>query len=143
MPFNPQDYPEKPSTGGGASLLPIGKHRVVATVMEAGDTVVVQFARQGDGLTRRGWFPTSGGAAFKFANLLRAVGWQHPVNEQSLPELARVLEGVPLEIVVADETYQGKTEARIRFTNRLAGTPDRAPPGGSAPPVDDDSEIPF
>ena len=147
MPFDPNQYPEKPNTGGSRSpLLPIGRHRVTASVLECGATVVVEFSRQSDGCKRRGWFPTEGGGAFKLANLLRAVGWPHPLDTDSLDAVGVALEGVPLEIVVADETYNGKTEARIKWTNRLPGTPDRAPPQSEPDernPPDDDADIPF
>lgn len=138
MPFDPNSYPEKPGTGGGSKFLPVGKHRVTITQIEPGDTVVITFSRA-DGVTRRAWYPTDGGAAFKFANLLRAVGWPHAVDEQSADELERVLGGVPLEIVVADETYLGKTETRVKWTNRLPGTPDREPRTGEAPTAADDA----
>lgn len=143
MPFNPNDYPERPNTGGGTSrFLPPGRHRVTVTQIEPGNPVVVTFSRA-DGVSRKAWLPTSGGAAFKFANLLRAVGWPHAVDEESAEDLSRVLCGIALEIVVADETYNGKTEAKVKFTNRLPGTTDRAP-GGTPPPAPyDENDPPF
>ena len=151
MPFDPNAYPEKPNAGGSRSaLLPVGKHRCTATVLECGATIVVEFSRQSDGCKRRAWMPTEGGAAFKLANLLRAVGWHHPVDTDNIEACRAALEAVPLEIVVADETYNGKTEAKVRFTNRLPGTPDRAPRQHEGAPYgtngaipDDDPEIPF
>ena len=150
MAFDPNQFPEKPKKpGSGRSFLPPGKHRVTAHVMETGDTVVVEFRRQGDGVSRKGWFPVDGGAAFT-GNQLRAVGWSHPVDTYDIEDMRAILENVPLEIVCADEVWQGKTETKIRWTNRLPGTPDRAAREGQerdysedSPPPPDDPEIPF
>ena len=90
----------------------------------------------------RGWYPVEGPRGFITANLLKAVGWPHAIEESSQVSRDEALLGQELEIVVAVETWQGKERSKVKYTNRLPGTSDRSASDQSAPD-DDGDDIPF
>jgi hypothetical protein len=147
MPFDPNQYPETPRAAGAGSsrLLPVGKHRVTVTEHAFdGGTLVITFAGE-DGRSIRSWYQMEGKAAFRLANLLRAVGWAG-VMDDSDGGVRAALYGVALEIVVADETYLGATKTKVKYTNRLPDCPARSDPSEPSSPSLaplEDEDIPF
>lgn len=129
MPYDPNNYPEKEG-GGGSNLIPIGKHIVRVVSHELGQTnggyaqMIANF-EDGQGRTRKAWLIYEGPAGFQLATLLRAAGWNQPLDVDSDYAVRKAIYGKDVEIVVRDETYQGKTEPRVKYIN--------APPGGNRP----------
>lgn len=143
--YDPNNYPD--NGGGGGNLLPVGKHIVTVTGHELGTTsggygqMIVDF-EAADGRSRKAWLIYEGGAAFQLASLLRAVGWNQPLDEQSDFAVRKAIYGKPVQIVVADETYQGETKPKVKYINALPkGSGQRLPDPG--PEEDDPGPIPF
>lgn len=147
--FDPANYENK--EGGGSNLLPAGKHIVRVIDHELGESssglaqVVVDF-QASDGRSRKAWLIAEGKAGFQFASLLNACGWTSKINLAQSGMIKRAIYGKDVEIVVAEDTYQGKTSLKVKWINKA---PERAQSGGAGrvreepPPRDDDPEIPF
>lgn len=127
MEFDPNEYPEK--GGGGGNLLPAGKHivRVIdheLTESSGGlDQVEVTFEAP-SGLTRKAWLIAQGAAGWQLATLFRACGWTSKIDLSKPGMLKKAIYGKDVEIVVAEDTYNGKTSLKVKYINK-------APEGGT------------
>jgi hypothetical protein len=145
MAFNPKDY-ERDSKPERRVVAP-GKHRVTIQMVgydQSKGTIEVTY-ETADRASIRGWYPVEGPRGFITANLLKAVGWPHAIEESSQVSRDEALLGQELEIVVAVETWQGKERSKVKYTNRLPGTSDRSASDQPAPAQadDDGDDIPF
>lgn len=169
MDFDPNDYEDK-GNGGGGNFLPAGKHIVRVIDHELGESsgglaqVMVDFEAK-DGRTRKAWLIAEGKAGFQLAALFRACGWTSKVNLSASGVIKKAIYGKDIEIVVAEDTYQGKTSLKVKYINKAPESdnePRNESRGGgwggesrgggygqrSAPPPDDlppptDEDIPF
>lgn len=169
--YNPNDYPEnrdpnKPKgSGGGGSYIPVGKHIVkvidhTLTETSGGHGQMEVNFEDRQGRTRKGWFIYEGAAGWQLARLLSAFNWSDPLDLDKPGDVRRAIYGKDVEIVVADETYQGKVSTKVKYVNAIRGGSGSGgsgsggrvydkhadhngpPPDDGAPPFDDDS-IPF
>lgn len=132
MRYNPNDYPDnrdpnKPKGGGGGgNFIPVGRH--IARVIDHALTetggghgqMEVNFEDR-QGRTRKGWFIYEGNAAFQLARLLSAFNWSDPLDLDRPSDVRRAIYGKDVEIVVADENYQGKVSTKIKYVNAIRG----------------------
>lgn len=149
--YDPADYiNDKAGGGSGSNLLPVGKHIVRVTDHELSETstglgqVIVTFEAR-DGRSRKAWLICEGRAGFQFGSLLNACGWTSKIDLTRPGMIRQAIYGKDLEIVVADDTYNGETKPKVKWINK--------PPTGSSssrdtgrrdevpPPADED--IPF
>lgn len=156
MKFNPNDYEPKEGGGGGGSYIPAGKHIVEVIDHEVSTTsggyaqVVVTYT---DGMdrTRRDYLICEGKAAWQFASLCHALGVTEEFDLDVPRSVKAALYNRRIEIVVGGETYQGKTQLKVKYRNKLptgSSETSRAtrPSGGGgyeAPPPPGDDDIPF
>lgn len=142
MAFDPSAY-EK-SDRPDRRVVPPGKHRVTIQSVDWDSmkaTLAVTF-ESADKTTIRGWYPTEGARGWITANLLKAVGWPHAIEEASAQSRNQALLGQELEIVVVEEEWQGKARMKVKYTNKLPNTPIRSAPDQIAQ-ADDGDDIPF
>ena len=145
MRFDANEDEDK--TGGGFDLIPAGKHRVTVTDHENSKTsggyeqLVVTYTDD-QGRTRKDWLICDGAARWQLSSLvhcMHAEGEKAPVFDTDRPgEVKRALYGKPLEIVVAEEEYQGRTHLKVKYRNRVKGegvTPRTAPVRRDPPPA--------
>ncbi len=129
MEFDPNDYEDK-GGGGGGNYLPAGKHIVRVTDHEIGESsgglaqVVVDFEAR-DGRTRKAWLIAEGKAGFQLAALFRACGWTSKIDLKASGLIKKAIYGKDIEIVVAEDTYNGKTSLKVKWINK-------APEGGAS-----------
>lgn len=146
MAFNPSDYPEHSLSGPTprARIQP-GKHHVKITGVDFDAsklTLAVTFQSLDNGATIRGWYPTEGKRGWITRDLCKAVRWPHIFEETSVASREHVLLNQELQIVVAEEEWEGKTRLKVKYTNRLAGfVENRSAPDQSE--TLEDTEIPF
>lgn len=144
--FDPNAFPEKKGNGPGRAVLAPGKHRVQIVSVEWDEmkaSLAVTFASLSvGGASIRAWFPAEGPRAWLLANLLRAVGWPHPIDPRSSRSTRQALDEQELEVVVVQDEWQGKQRSKVKYTNRLPGTVDRSASDQPAPD-DDGDDIPF
>ncbi len=152
MKFNPNNYEQKEGGGGGGSYIPAGKHIVevidheVSTTSGGYTQVVVTYSDSQD-RTRRDYLICEGKAAWQFANLCHALGVTEEFDLDVPRSVKAALYNRRLEISVGEETYNGKTQLRVKYRNKLpAGAAPRSGSGGGgyeAPPPPGDDDIPF
>lgn len=157
--YNPNDYPsDKPDGGGGGGdYIPVGKHIVQVIDHELSTSgggygqIVVTFEDR-QGRTRKGWFIYEGGAGFQLARLLSAFDFHDEIDLDRAGDVKRAIYGKNVEIVVADETYQGAPKTKIKYVNRAPPTSgqhtrsrrdETPPPHDDGPPPPGDDDIPF
>jgi len=146
MAFNPADYPERSLSGPTptARVQP-GKHHVKIIGVDfdsSKQTLAVTFQALDNGATIRGWYPTSGARGWITRDLCKAVRWPHTFEETSPASREHVLLNQELQIVVAEEEYEGKTRLKVKYTNRLAGSfENRSAPDQTE--TEEDLEVPF
>jgi hypothetical protein len=164
--YNPNDFPEnrdpnKPKGGGGGNYIPVGKHIVkvidhTLTETSGGHGQMEVNFEDRQGRTRKGWFIYEGAAGFQLARLLSAFNWSDPLDLDRPGDVRRAIYGKDVEIVVADEAYQGKVSTKVKYVNAIRSgsgggggrvydkheNRNEAPAGDGAPPPSDD-DIPF
>ena len=122
--FDPNGYEDR--SGGGGNLLPAGKHIVRVTDHELGESsgglaqVEVNFEAR-DGRTRKAWLIAEGKAGFQMAALLRACDWTSKIDLSKPGLVKKAIYGKDVEIVVAEDTYQGKTSLKVKYINKVSG----------------------
>lgn len=148
MRFNPNDYEDK--EGGGGSLIPAGKHIVTVVNHEIGTTsnghtqVIVTY-EDNQKRTRRDYLICEGKAAFQFASLCHAVGATEEIDLDVPRSVRAALYNRELEIVVAEDTYNGKTSLKVKYRNKVKGAGSARPSQtqDDGPPPYTDDEVPF
>lgn len=157
MRYNPNDYPDNrdPNERGGGNFLPVGKHvcQVKDHALEQTSggfgQLMVEFTDR-SGRTRKGWFIYEGRAGFQLARLLSAFGWSDPLDLDRPGDVRKAIYSKNVEVVVADETYNGETKTKIKYVNAIRGS---APTSGGSrtfdkhaarsQPTDDDGPPPY
>lgn len=147
--FDPNDYEDR-GGGGGGNLLPAGKHIVRVVDHEIGESsgglaqVEVNFEAR-DGRTRKAWLIAEGKAGFQLAALFRACDWTSKIDLSKPGMIKRAIYEKDVEIVVGEDTYNGKTSLKVKYINRAPSAPagDSRPSTREEPPPPDDDKIPF
>lgn len=146
---------EKPQ----ANLFPIGKHIAQVTDHEIGETsggygqVIVTFGNP-EGQSRKAWLIFEGPADFQLDSLLKAVGWDEPLDVHDVQQFRDACYDKDVEIVVKSERFMGEDKVKVKYINKAprgTGQPPRTPADGfasghsAAPPQGnpDDDVAPF
>ena len=156
--YDPDSYPDREGGGGGGGgnndyYIPTGKHIARVTEHELGETsgghgqLVVTFEDR-KGRTRKAWLIYEGKAGFQLKGLLGACVHHGPLDLDSGVAVRRAIYGKDVELVVVDEEYQGKMNAKIKYVNAVKGGSARTdreepPPPREEPPPSVDDDIPF
>lgn len=146
MAFNPADYPEGSlSRSTPTARIQPGKHHVKIASVDFDSsklTLAVTFESLDNGATIRGWYPTEGARGWITRDLCKAVRWPHTFEQTSPASREHVFLNQELQIVVAEEEWEGKSRLKVKYTNRLSGfVENRSAPDQSE--TLEDTEIPF
>lgn len=151
--YDPSDYSNDKGSGGGGDYLPVGKHIVRVIDHELSETksglgqVIVTFSGR-DGRTRKAWLICEGKAGFQFGGLLNACDWTSKIDLSKSGLIKKAVYGKDVEIIVADEEYQGKSATKVKYINKAPGgfgSVDGGRPQArdERPGPPDDDQIPF
>lgn len=124
MRYNPRDYEKENDGQPHGDYIPAGKHIAQVVDHELGTTsggfgqMIVTFEDR-SGATRKAFLIYEGRAAFQLSTLLTAVNWHEELDLDRVGEVKRAIYEKDVEIVVVEESYQGKETLKVKYINAV------------------------